>query len=272
MANYRCPVCGANHKEFQANCRLCGQSMNPNFIPQDIQAGAQMRQSKRGMKGLVLIGIVVVICVVAIALLFGLVAGNKQLDSAKDLVIPGGNKDGWSTLTCSSSGDATNACKVDPGYDFSVSLPGDRTTSVSSFPGTVDGKLTVWTSKISNDTIITVGYGKVDPAAGATVGTALTTAGAQNYLKGLAQQWLATQGIGTTASDAVAVKSGEMVVAGLPAYSFRAQERAFTVNGQPGYAQQLLVLKGDKLFVIQTLSVLKDAEQFDRVVNSLTFG
>jgi hypothetical protein len=277
MANYRCPVCGANHKEYQANCRLCGQSMNPNFIPQEIQSSATMRQSKRGMKGLVLIGVGVVLAVVAVALVFGLVAGNKQLDQAKDKIVPGANKDGWSTLTCSSSGDAANACKVDPGYDFSVTLPGDRTTSVSSFPGTVDGKLTVWTSKISNDTIVTVGYGKVDPAAaaaaaGATTGTALTTAAAQNYLKGLAQQWLATQGVSTNADDAVAIKGGELGVAGMPAYSFRAQERSFTVNGQPGYAQQLLVLKGDKLFVIQTLSVFKDAEQFDRVVDSLTFA
>jgi hypothetical protein len=215
----------------------------------------------------VLIGILVVIGVVALALVFGLVAGNKQLDQAKDKVLPGALKDGWSVLNCSSSGDAANACKVDPGYDFSVALPGDRTTSVSTFPGTVDGKLTVWTSKISSDTILTVGYGKVDTSSATTPGSALTTAAAQNYLRGLSEQWLGTQGV----SD-VSVKGGELGVAGLPAYHFKAQERAFTVNGQPGYAQQLLVLKGDKLFVIQSLSVIKDAEQFDRMVDSLTFA
>jgi len=267
MANYRCPVCGANHKTYQPNCRLCGQSLNPNFIPSEIQSSTATARSKRGNKGLVLIGIGVVLCVVAVALVFGLVAGNKQLDQAKNKIVPGADKDGWSVLTCSSSGDANNACKVDAGYDFSVILPGDRTTSSSTFPGTVDGKLTVWTSKISNDTIVTVGYGKVDPTGGTTTGTALTTAAAQNYLQGLSEQWRATQGV----TD-VTVKGEETGIAGLPAYVFRAQERAFTVNGQQGYAQQALILRGDKLFVVQTLSVIKDAEQFDRVVNSLAFA
>lgn len=264
MANYRCPSCGANHKEFQPQCRLCGQSLSRDVGETVLQTGATVTASRGGMKGLVLIGILVVIAVVAVALVFGLVAGNQTLDQAKDAIVPGGAQDGWSQLSCSASNDPANPCKVPEGFDFSVTLPGDRTKSTSTFPDTKDGKLEIWSAKAGSDTLLTVGYATVTPPTTGTTGGSVSRAALQLFLRDLGEKWLTSQGV----TD-LTVKGGETNVAGYPAYAYRAQERQLKIGELPAYAQQALVLKGDKLFVVQTVSVYKDAEQFDRMVNSL---
>lgn len=268
MSKYRCPACGANHKQFQSQCRLCGQSLAPDSMAVDTPNSAQLLSTKGSIKGIVMIGIILVIAVVAIALVFGLVSGNKTLDKAKDKIIPGSDKDGWTTLTCTSAADSGSPCIVDAGYEFSVTLPGDRTKTQSSFPQVKDGKITIWTAKISSDTLITVGYGTLTPPA-APPGSAVSAATIQNYLKDLSMQWMQSQG----APPDVVVKTDPTGIGGAPAVIARSQQHPFKMaDGREAYAQQALVLKGDKLFTITVVSVYKDAEQFDRVVNSMTFA
>lgn len=251
MAKYLCPTCGAVHKEYQPQCRLCGQALAANTAPINAPQAAVVTSSKGSMKGIAFIGIGLVILVIALALVFGLVSGSKSIDNVKDKVIPGSVNDGWSSLT------------DDEGH-ITVSLPGDRTKSATTFPGTKDGKITVWTSKIGTDTIITVGYGTVTaPTADATTGSAPSTATFQNFLRDLAGQWAISQG--TTPM----IGGSATAVAGLPAYVVSGTSASYTVNGKPAYAQQALMLKGNELIAVTVLSIYKNAEQFEKVYGSL---
>src|SRR3954452_18125007 len=96
MSRYRCPRSGARHKHDADRCRVCGQSMTPGAVAVHTQDVAQPLRSARGIKGLVLIGLGLVIAVVAGALAFGVAQDNPAIRKAKGLVTE--SADGWTAL------------------------------------------------------------------------------------------------------------------------------------------------------------------------------
>jgi hypothetical protein len=252
MAKYRCPICGATHKEPIGQCRLCGQDLSGNHIPDGHAPVAVPITRRGGLKGFVIIGLIVVIALAAGALALGLVHKNSTVQSAENLFIDNSN-DGWTTQT------------DDQGH-YSVALPGDRTRETVDFGPTNDGKLTIWTSKISSDTEIKVGYGSVTPGSGTgSSGTALTGAGAELFLKDFATSWASENNMDNTLYQAQ-----ETSIAGYPAYIARSVQPKVKVDGKDAFAEAAFVLKGDTIYVLWVNSIYKNAEQLDRLMSSFT--
>src|SRR5690606_10843475 len=149
MSTYRCPLCGASHKDDAERCRLCGQSLKADTVavaPPRATTGPVRAQ--RGIKGVVLIGLGLVIALGAVAVAFGLVQENKQVRQAKELVT--GPVDGWST-------------QEDHEGRFRVDLPGTRTRSLMPVAGADDGTVTAWAASVGDDTDLVAGWGTVTP-------------------------------------------------------------------------------------------------------------
>jgi hypothetical protein len=255
MSKYRCPICGATHKAEVANCRLCGQSMAPNAIPAYQQDVAHELHTDKSIKGVALIGLAVAVAIIAGAIVFGVIRPTKQIEKATDFVT-GDRHDGWA----STSSDAGK---------FVVDMPGDVTKETVDLAITDTGKVTGVTAyvplKASAETYLLVGSGPVTLPSG-TAGTALNAAAAQNYLKDtIVQRWLVANDI-----ELLEVESTQTAVAGYPALQFKTLAPKAKLLGKDAFAQVTLVLKGSTLYVIQTISVFKDAGQQDRMLS--TFG
>lgn len=255
MSKYRCPICGATHKEQVANCRLCGQSMAPNAIPSSQNQVAQELHTDNGIKSVALIGLAIVAAIIIGAVIFGIVRAPKQLKQAQD-VIQNTNIDGWAPVTSEQG-------------KFTVEMPGEVTKETVAFAVTDDGKLVGATTKIpsaaSPETTLLVGSGTVTLPAGTTSGTALSVAGAQNFIKDtLGQKWWTS----IRPDQGVEYESEATAVAGYPAVTFRTSTPKATLNGKEAFAQVTFVLKGTTLYVIQTISIYKDAPQQDRMLST----
>ena len=123
MAKYRCPSCGASHKDAPSSCRLCGYIMDGSVeIP---SGGAQARapiEKKGGLGGFALIGLLVVVLLGAGAVIFHLTSGNATVAKVIDK-LPGQSAppDGWKTVTDAEGG-------------FTVSLPPEPHTDLGQVP------------------------------------------------------------------------------------------------------------------------------------------
>jgi hypothetical protein len=85
MSKYRCPVCGAAHKEPPDKCRLCGQVMTEG-AQVDTPLSREAPPPERGIGGIAfaLIGVVLVIAILFI--LLGLTPANKAIDNVKSKI------------------------------------------------------------------------------------------------------------------------------------------------------------------------------------------
>jgi hypothetical protein len=271
MSKYRCPICGAVHKQFQPNCRLCGQSLSADNIPTTAPAAAAPTGSKSGIKGVFFLGAAIVLVILVGAVAFGVVQSNRAIEEAKELVLQQ-NTDGWSPLVCvveGASTETTPTCTVPAGQGFSVELPGDRTKSNTAFTAAAGQKMETWSTTISDDTQLEVIFGKVnDPQTGAPVDPTDKLA-----LQRIADEWMAAKGltreIESTGSSEV--KVDETSFGGYPTLVVTTPSSDVTINNQPAYLQTMFVLRDDVLFVVQTTSIYENAEQFSRMIDSLAF-
>jgi hypothetical protein len=246
MSKYRCPLCGATHKDPADRCRLCGQSMAPGGVATSTQPVAQSVRAQRGIKGTVVIGLGLVLGVLVLAIVFGVARENTQIRKAKDLVV--GEADGWTT-------------QVDDQGKFSVELPGTRTRESEPSAATDDHKITAWHASLGDDGQVTVGWGKVSPAL--TNGV-LATPAAYLYLREtVVPRWLAGNGL---TSDFVTTQEG--AAAGLPAVTLHTTQARLKFGGQDAYGHLTFALNGTTLYVLQVVTIYKDVPQLTRMVAS----
>jgi hypothetical protein len=272
MSKYRCPICGAVHKQYQPNCRLCGQSLSGESIPVTAPKAATPASTNTSIKGVFFIGAAVVLVLLVGAVVFGVVQSNRTIESAKELVL-NDNTDGWSPLVCVVEGattETTPTCTVPQGQGFSVELPGDRTKSNTPFTPAEGQKMQTWSTTISDDILLEVVFAPViDPATGAPADPKNELA-----LDNLADEWLKTKGLSrdVDATGSSEVKVTETTFRGHPALLVSTPSADAELNGEDAYLRTMLVLRGDVLFVIQSTSIYESAEQFDRMRDSLTFS
>jgi hypothetical protein len=266
MASYYCQICGAKHKEAVRQCRLCGADMTGLPIPAETGLSAvPITTPKKGIKGLVGIGMLVVVVLIVGGVAFGVVQSNKQVEAVKNKLVT--HVDGW---TVQQEPDPSQPPTSDPASavgHFVVDLPGDRTRETIDFVGTDNGKLTVWTAKIGSDAVLRVGWGTITPPApgkgpNGTSPDQIPTG--QNYLKDKAANWITANGL-TTAT----VTQNATVIAGEPAYVVKGTASNTTLNGTQAYTQMAMVLAGDKLYVLLLVSTDKQADQLDKMAGSL---
>ena len=280
MPNYRCPICGANHKKMVPNCRLCGQNMSGEFIPTGPppSAGAttMMVGNKGGSKGMFLIGIGVVLVIAVAGVIFGYVRSNSVLESVKS--VGATPVDGWTAQSepDEKQGPPSSSASGEIGH-FVVELPGDRVHEEIPFSATTSGKLSVWTAKVGKDTKIQVGWGKVVPPApgtGANGGTALDqSATVRKFLKGLALNWAVQNNLTDDPTDCeirpgCSYKTSEISIGGYPGFQLNSIGPKFKLDNQDAFGWLGLTLKGNTLYVIQVYSIYGDSPQYNRVANT----
>ena len=278
MSKYRCPICGATHKQYQPNCRLCGQSLAAENIPTDMPKAATATSANASIKGVFFIGLGIVLLLLIGGVAFGVVQSNRAIETAKEVVLQQ-NVDGWSPLVCVVEGaapvegaatEAAATCTVPAGQGFSTELPGDRTKSNTAFAPAVGGKMETWSTTISTDTLLEVVYAPVtDPSTGAAPVT-----GDKAAFDRIADAWLAgknlSREVSTTGGTDVTVQ--ETTFRGYPALLINTPNREIPMGEEEGYLRTLLVLRDDVLFVVQSSSIYESSEPFDRMVQTLTFS
>ncbi len=250
MAKYRCPSCGATHKDAPTSCRLCGYIMDGSVeIP---TGGAQARapiEKKGGLGGIALIGLLVVVVLGVGAVVFHYTSGNATVAKVIDK-LPGQSAppNGWKTVTDAEGG-------------FTVLLPPNPTPTSVKFPSADNGQLTGWVGTIADqppkiDTELYVIYGKIHPKPGEKASDTVARLGKQKM-----------------ALDPGFIESQQVTsYQGYPAMSYTINRVKF--QGSQGYENALMFLKGDQLFVVESLSIYSgdpaDTE-FNQVLNSLVF-
>jgi hypothetical protein len=242
MAKLRCPVCGATHKGDPATCRLCGASM---FDEATLPGSVGVRTAppkKKGLSGLFLLAIVGVLLIAALAIFFGFGGSDELVDRARTEVpaLQGGS-DGWQTVD---DGDGA----------FTVELPGEAEKGFVPFGPADDGRAEQWVAVVGDETELTVAY------TGVAVSDELR---AEESLAELASDWAIT--LGGTLDDV----EEEVSFKGYPGLIVTIDDLSY--NDESATARALLVLRGETLYIAQSLSIYKDHPQFNRMANSLTF-
>ena len=243
MAKYRCPICGAAHKEPPAHCRLCGQDMrDATFVPVGGKSARVATTTKKGTFRIIVIGSLGVVAIVVLAVVFGFRGDDDIVDDVRQQ-LPGLDSTeevGWRDLTDEAGG-------------YVVELPDLRSQQFAPFPASTTGRAEQWVAPIGDETQLSSSWAPV---------TVPTDRDDTLVVADLADAW-ATE-LGGDVDD-----RQEISYAGSPA-------QTITVDGlryddQPASARALVVLRGERVYVVQSLSIYPDHPQFTRVAKSLRF-
>jgi hypothetical protein len=246
MTTYRCPICGASHKQEPKACRLCGYGMGEEMgtlVTGDTGTKPLIR-TKGGFKR------PMIVAVIGVAVLAGgaVALGAVQGDSVEDVgdVIPfidRDSPDGWTKLT---------VADVDMVADF-PEVTEEGSLALSEAEG---GELTTIEAS-AGDIRLIVGHG--------TVGKGDDH---KERLRELAS------GLGLDLEGAALVE--DVSIQGLPA--LQVQVDAPPVEGEYLTTDDYLVLKGDDLIVLRSVSPTNNLsaepeppKQLTRVVTSTRF-
>jgi len=243
MSKYRCPVCGATHKDQPTKCRLCGQDMSgAATIPAYTGGSRQTMQSRGSLASLLLIGLIGVLVIGLLAIVLGFTGSNSFIDNIRDK-IPGlqlDKKDGWTALD-------------DPSGGFVAQMPEGREKKFVAFAPAANGRLDQWSSVIGNETDLTISYGKVTKAEGQSNNAELAS---------FAQTWAASLGGKIDSST-------ETGFQGYPALDVAIRD--LTYDNQAASAKAMMVLRGDTLYIIQSESIYSDHPQYSRLLGGFQF-
>jgi hypothetical protein len=259
MAKYRCPVCGATHKQMPEHCRLCGQTMGEESIVGDFSGNRQDIAPKKGLSGIVLAVIGGVLVLVLVLVLLGLAPGARQVESVTRNIpgVPTNDSDGWSEL-------------ADPEGGFVTRFPGGERqkqagVAVPSFSGTG----TKWSVNLGDETVVFVTYVPADPEdrPGTAADETGTTLSGKARVNRIAEDYVEA----LEAQGAKVDKKEEVGVGGYPAVYLEVRNvKDPTIPGKSFYDRILLIGREDTVYLVGTQSIYKDATQFDKLSSSFT--
>jgi hypothetical protein len=217
---------------------MSGSSTIPAYT-----GGARQTVEKRsGLFSLAVIALIGVLAIGIFAVVLGVTGSNDFIDNIRDK-IPGleaNETDGWTTLD-------------DPAGGFVAEMPEDHEKKFVAFAPAANGRLDQWSAVIGSETDLTISYGKVTKAAGQSDKAALAS---------FAETW-------AVGLNGKLDESAETSFRGYEAIDVSVRDLTF--QGESATARALLVMKGDMLYVIQSLSVYGDHPQFVRLVNGFQF-
>jgi hypothetical protein len=251
MAKYRCPYCGANHKEAVHQCRLCGAVIDGTVEMRGAVAVAArpVQTKKRGMGRLALIGILAVVGLLIAAIALGFTNGDLRFGKIRDRIpFLRTHDDGWVKVDDAEGG-------------FTVEMPSSRETWSTPFALADNSRLAGWKATVGPEITLAVVYGTMTPAAGTT---------SQATLNQVVDTMVAEDVANAQPNRTVTVnKRTETNFRGYPAVVF--DESGTDQNGQYAYAKNLVFLKGNELYVIAENTIYKDFAQYDRMTNTFQF-
>lgn len=243
MATYRCPICGASHKEQPAHCRLCGQDMRDQaLVPQTSKGARAATKTRKGTARIAMIGVLGVLAVLAVAVIFGFSGDDTFINNIRAR-IPGLSStedEGWSRLT-------------DDGAGYSVELPDTRTEAFAPFGPSTTGRVEQWVAPIGAETDLSTSYATVALPAGQDDTVAVGE---------LADSWAASLGGEVDRRD-------EVDFSGYPGQIITVD--GLRLDGETASVQALVVLRDDRFYVVQSFSIYPDHPQWSRVANSFAF-
>ena len=244
MAKYRCPQCGAGHKDPPATCRLCGYVMDGTVDTVTPQKTAAPMKEKKGIGGMVLVGLGFVIGLGILAVVLGFTTGGLSYGRIRNKVgewVPSlaSKDDGWNQVADAEGG-------------FTIDMPGEATADYVLYPPVENGRMVGWSAHIGTDTRLTVEYGKVIPVPGEN---------AQATLNRLGDAWI----YGTGEVD----KRTDTTFQGYPALDYKIKN--IPLFGKDASQRTIMFLKGQTLYVLQSQSIYSDNPSFPRFKDSMTF-
>lgn len=233
MAKYRCPTCGAPHKELTDQCRQCGAMMDPSMkaMPTAVQADAELPADKYSPKGIshfILWGALGIIIVLGGAIALGVGSDDDGIQWVRDNV-PGlgaDPDDGW-------------VAWEDPDEVVATSTPGDLTAD-GEFPVS---DFTAFTREVGDTQVVAVGY----TTDGYNDGAAEDEDSNIQLLDALAQEWVAAQGGELTTDNDV--KGAE----GARPY-LDARFDGVSLPDGAAFGNVRLIRVGDEVVFVQTIS------------------
>ena len=244
MAKYRCPQCGAGHKDPPATCRLCGYVMDGTVGTVTTQKTAAPMKEKKGVGSVMLIGIAVVLGIAILSVLLGFTSGNLSYGRIRNKVgewVPAlaSKDDGWNQVTDTDGG-------------FTIDMPGEATAISVVYPPVENGRMVGWSAHIGSDTQLSVQYGKVIPVPGENT---------QATLNRLGDAWIYGSG--------EVEKRTDTTFQGYPALDYKIKN--IKLFGKDAWQRTILFLKGETLYVLQSQSIYQDNPSFPRFANSMHF-
>jgi hypothetical protein len=250
MAKYRCPSCGAAHKEAPSTCRLCGYVMDGTVaVPTQGQMpkAVQVQEKKTGTSTMLVIGLVLLLALAAGAVVLHVSSSNKAVDKVFNKLPGQATPSGWKLLTDAEGG-------------YTVQYPPNPQTTSVNFSAADNGQLTGWLGTVGQapqvDSQLYVVYGKIHAKPGET-----------------AADTVARLGKAKMAEDGGFVESKTTTsYQGYPAIKYTINRVKF--EGKQGSEEAVIFLKGgDQLYVVEALSRYPDsAGAFAEVLNTLNFN
>jgi hypothetical protein len=211
-------------------------------IPEYTGGARQTAERSASLATVLVVALIGVLAIGVLALVMGFTGSNDFVDNVRDK-IPGlevSSSDGWSELD-------------DPSGGFIAEMPDEREKKFVQFAPAANGRLDQWSSVIGAETDLTISYGKVSRPDGQSVKAALV-----DY----ADMWATTIGGKVDNTEETTFRGYNAI---------ELDVRDLTYGDQIATARALLTLKGDTLYVIQSLSVYPDHPQYGRLVNSFVF-
>ncbi len=250
MAKYRCPECGAAHKDPEPYCRLCGGPMTERAQYQQLNVDHSIdasRFQRQGMGHFVVFGLILGVALVLAAVWFGLVEGGEEVrDLSNEIPGVGGAEDQWFLWP-------------DPTERLIVEVPAlpEEASDPLSLADTGD---TSHFDIVIGDGVHTIAY---------TDGLGFTydedsPSEARILLEETAEDLAEQQG-------AIVLRRGEV---------FNLQGRhpavdvtydGLSVGGSPAFGSARLVLADGEIVFVQTLAAQQSPDSFGRLRDSLTF-
>lgn len=99
MAKYRCPECGASHKELEEHCRLCGAPIANPVIVRTATIDKSVSADRFRPKGIghyAIIGVVIIAVIALAGLALGVIEGGDEVDQVRgEIPVLGRAPDAW---------------------------------------------------------------------------------------------------------------------------------------------------------------------------------
>ena len=260
MSKYRCPVCGATHRDMPDACRLCGQKMAEGAVVGDFSGSRDVIAKRKGLGGMVAIAILIVV-VIAVGLAWaGIGPGGRQVDQviAQAPIPLKARADGWSEL------------REEEGR-FIVDMPTngrERVTPEQKFFGAESTEV-AWVVKLGSDTLIEARFLDLPEAmyAEAFPGGTIPADGGRAFIRTLTENMVAEQ----IAAGGKVVRNEDSAFAGVA--SQRVELRNVTspeLKKSDLHVEAVYFLVGKRLYVLSTESIYtKDrSDQFTPLVQN----
>ncbi len=249
MSKYRCPICGATHKEEPRACRMCGYRMGENIGELNVSATGTkpLIDNKGGMGRPMLFAAIGAVALAAAAVGLGFIATEDD-DTVAEIrqQVPGikaETPDGWGVVTS------------EEGL-FTAEFPNANEAATRPLSTAAGGEIVGFEAE-SGEVVLFVGSAEVEPSE------LDTDARLEAYGLELA---------GTTADKLDA--DTKVDILGLRGYQFQEEREV-----EPGIYRTfntILFLNGDRLYMVESSSKEDPAalttdppDEFTRVVNTM---